>query len=85
MTGLTFRQDVFVFYLSGTIDVKCLMALHTVYPMLATLGSYKLVKVRMTAPTLLGLHGLNPRCIHGWKVWLCSPLRRRWCYTPTKS
>jgi hypothetical protein len=81
VTRRTLWKDVFVFYLIRAIDVKCLMAFHTVYPVFATLGSYKLVKVRMTPPTLLWLHGLYPRCIHGWKILFLGPFRRWWCST----
>jgi hypothetical protein len=52
VTGIALGQDLFILHLAGAIDVEFHMALSTAYPVLTTIVSYKVIKVRMAPPTV---------------------------------
>jgi hypothetical protein len=68
VTTRTFRQDILIFYLVRTINMKSLVTFHAVYLVSAARGSYEIVKVGMTSPALLRFHGPNTLGIYGGKV-----------------
>jgi hypothetical protein len=85
VTCRTFGKDFFIFHLTREMDVELYMASLTVNPVFATFGFDKVIKARMTPPTLFWFYELSLCGIQIQNIFFGGRLGRSWCHAPNRT